>query len=171
MTRIHWRVACEALEQICKFWRWEKFPAPIRTWNPGTSTSNSSRYTDDTTPAPHTRKDARQKKWSPKTFVCTQHLEFLAAACHCIHCCSPVLTLCRLTRPDIRKLTSPLKTILTVNISPWSQKKEKEREIRSTCVANFLVSGFYLLQNMTPFNFQISCKFAEFFWYCRMWDA
>jgi hypothetical protein len=82
MTRIHWIVFCEASQPICKFCRCENFLAPILVSDPGTSTPNSSRYADDTTATPHTRKDARQKKGSPKTSVWTEHLKLLAVACH-----------------------------------------------------------------------------------------
>jgi hypothetical protein len=89
-------------------------------------TPNSSRYTDDTTPAPHTSKDARQKNGAQKSLFGQDRALGIARCSLSLHtdCCSPFLTLCRLTRPDIRKLTSPLKTILTVNISSWSQKKK-----------------------------------------------
>ena len=68
MTRFHWIRACEASGPICKFWRCEKFLAPTRASNPGTSPPPQT-LVDIPMTLPRLRthlKTLGKKKWSPK---------------------------------------------------------------------------------------------------------
>lgn len=103
------------------------------------------------------------KKREPKNF-CLDRALGIALCSLSLHtdCCSPVITLCRLTRPDIRKLTSPLKTILTVKISSWSQKRDRKRDSEQKRSEPFCLD-ILLAAKYGTFNFSSSCEFAEFF--------